>query len=32
MSWLSTLPGFFVALLVLLGPGLLWGAVFGPRG
>ncbi|MDF9279381.1 hypothetical protein P4U43_16450 [Arthrobacter sp. EH-1B-1] len=31
MSWLSTLPGFFVALLVLLGPGLLWGAVFGLR-
>lgn len=31
MSWLSTLPGFLVALLVLLGPGLLWGALFGLR-
>ncbi|GAB3556038.1 hypothetical protein GCM10027404_33840 [Arthrobacter tumbae] len=31
MSWLSTLPGFLVALLVLLGPGLLWGAIFGLR-
>lgn len=31
MTWLSTLPGFFIALLVLLGPGLLWGALFGLR-
>lgn len=31
MSWLSTLPGFLIALLVLVGPGLLWGALFGLR-
>lgn len=31
MSWLSTVPGFLVALAVLLGPGLLWGALFGLR-
>lgn len=31
MSWFSTLPGFLIALLVVLGPGLLWGALFGLR-
>lgn len=31
MSWFSALPGFLVALVVLLGPGLLWGAILGLR-
>lgn len=31
MSWISTLPGFLAAMLVVLGPGLVWGAVFGLR-
>lgn len=31
MSWFSTLPGFLVSLFVLLGPGLVWGALLGLR-
>ncbi|WP_323960221.1 hypothetical protein GC088_01820 [Arthrobacter sp. JZ12] len=31
MTWLSTLPGFAVSALVLLGPGMLWGALLGLR-
>lgn len=31
MTWFSTLPGLILAVLVVLGPGLLWGALFGLR-
>ena len=31
MSWAETLPAFAVAILVVFGPGLAWGAALGLR-
>ncbi|NJC21163.1 hypothetical protein BJ994_000239 [Arthrobacter pigmenti] len=31
MNWFSMLPGFLLAVLLLLGPGLVWGGVLGLR-